>query len=149
MDGTIVCSRHRYATITENGSTRIDLDHWRANEHKAYDDSLLPLADQYKADLADDSIFVIIATARVLGDPDRRFIADKLGQPDYIISRNAGDNISGTKLKINGLHRILNLIQFRNIKAVFFEDNHNYLKGVCDRFRDRMTGVYIPSGQGH
>lgn len=149
MDGTIVCSRHRYATITENGNTRIDLEHWRANEHRAYDDSLLPLAQQYQEDLNNPEVFVIIATARVLGDADRKFINDKLGNPDYIVSRDSGNTTSGGLLKIKGLQRIFNLIQFRNVKAVFFEDNATYLKTVCDHFAERMTGVYIPSKQGH
>ena len=55
MDGTIVCSMHRYRTIVDNGIERIDLDYWRANEYRALDDSLLPLAEQYKNDLDDNS----------------------------------------------------------------------------------------------
>ena len=46
MDGTIVCSMHRYRTIVDNGCERIDLDYWRANEYRALEDSLLPLAEQ-------------------------------------------------------------------------------------------------------
>jgi len=82
MDGTIVCSLHRYKTI----DNKIDLQYWRDNECKAMDDSLLPLAEQYKSDLADNDCFVIVATARVLHNPDIEFINTKLGNPDYIIS---------------------------------------------------------------
>lgn len=145
MDGTIVCSLHRYRTMP--CGTKIDLEYWRSNEHKAYDDSLLPMAKQYQADLADKSCYVIIATARVLGDADRAFITDKLGQPDYIVSRKNGDNISGGLLKIRGLAKFFNLKNFKLASFTFFEDNTNYLKTVCDKFN--ITGVYIPSKQGH
>ncbi len=147
MDGTIVDSSHRYRTITENGKTRIDLDHWRENEYRAMDDGLLPLADQYMQDIADRDTFVIIATARVMNDPDWQFVREVLGAPNYFISRKAGDTQSGVTLKIKGLQKLANLRQFDMSKAVFYEDNASYLKGVCDHFNCR--GVYIPSVQGH
>ena len=143
MDGTIVCSLHRYNVINE----KIDLQYWRDNQHKAYDDSLLPLAEQYKADLKNPDVYVIIATARVLNEPDMRFINDKLGNPDYIISRKEGSSISGGQLKINGLQKFFNLKNFKNAMFTFYEDNTTYLKVVCDKFNIR--GVYIPSKQGH
>ena len=99
MDGTIVDSSHRYRTI--NG--KIDLEYWRANEYRAMEDGLLPLADQYMDELRDPSVYVIIATARVMGNADWRFVRDILGEPDYFISRAAGDNQSGGTLKIKGL----------------------------------------------
>lgn len=147
MDGTIVSSLHRYKTITENGKTRIDLDHWRKNEPLAMLDSLLPMAAQYKADLADKSCYVIIATARVMNNPDWQFVNEILGKPDYFISRKDGDNRSGAVLKILGLQKFFNLKNFRNATAVFYEDNANYLKAVCDKFN--IQGVYVPSEQGH
>lgn len=152
MDGTIVCSRHRYRTkIREDGKEVIDLDFWRDNQGRAYDDGFLPLVETYKADLADPETFVIIATARVLNAPDYAFIADKLGMPDHIISRKDGDTRSGGLLKVLGLRRLLSLCQFRGISdMVFFEDNRDYLNAVVSAFYDRgMRGVYIPSRQGH
>ena len=147
MDGTIVCSLHRYRTIIDGAKERIDLDHWRANEHRALDDSLRPLHSQYLQDLADPACYVIIATARVMGAADWLFIEEKLGSPDYFISRKPGDTQSGKTLKIGGLTKFFNLPQFRNIPAVFYEDNMDYLKAVCDRFN--ISGVYTPSKQGH
>jgi hypothetical protein len=147
MDGTIVDSLHRYRTIISDTGERIDLDFWRENEYRAMDDSLLPLAAQYREDLQDESCYVIIATARVLRDADNKFIRDILGEPDYIISRKDGDNISGGKLKVNGLAKFFNLVTFRDAEFVFYEDNVSYLKAVCDRFNIR--GVYVPSKQGH
>lgn len=148
MDGTIVDSSHRYRTIIgDNGIEKIDLDYWRANEYRAMDDGLLPLAEQYRTELNDSSVYVIIATARVMSNPDWQFVNEILGRPDYFISRKPGDNISGSKLKINGLQKFFNLRQFRKADAVFYEDNTSYLKAVCDHFQIR--GVYIPSKQGH
>jgi len=143
MDGTIVCSLHRYRTIGD----KIDLAYWRENEFRAMEDSLLPMADQYKADLTDPDCYVIIATARVLGEPDKRFIREILGQPDYIISRADGDSRSGGFLKVLGLKKFFNLKNFKNASWVFYEDNATYLKTVCDAFN--IHGVYVPSKQGH
>lgn len=146
MDGTIVCSMHRYRT--NEAGTAIDLDYWRANEYRAFDDSLLPLAAEYKADLENPETYVIIATARVLNEPDMKFIKEKLGMPNYIVSRRGNtDTRSGKELKIKGLQKFFNLKNFKNAKAVFFEDNMAYLKAVCDHFK--ITGVYVPSLQGH
>lgn len=145
MDGTIVCSLHRYRTMP--CGTKIDLAYWRENEKLAYSDKLLPLAVQYKADLANPETYVIIATARIIREEDMRFIKDILGMPNYIISRKENDNRSGGELKIKGLKKFFNLKNFKQAKATFFEDNASYLKAVCDYFN--IEGVYIPSKQGH
>jgi phosphoglycolate phosphatase-like HAD superfamily hydrolase len=147
MDGTIVDSSHRYRTIETDNGPKIDLPYWRDNEYRAMEDGLLPLADQYMDELNDPSIFVIIATARIMHAPDWQFVRDILGEPDYFISRAEGDIRSGSVLKINGLQKFFNLKQFRKADAVFYEDNTSYLKAVCDHFQIR--GVYIPSKQGH
>lgn len=148
MDGTIVDSSHRYRTITDaNGKTRIDLQYWRDNEYRAMEDGLLPLAAQYRAELNTKQVFTIIATARVMNAPDMQFLREVLGMPNYLISRAANDTRSGKDLKIKGLQRLANLRQFDMSKAIFYEDNIEYLKAVCDHFQ--MRGVYIPSVQGH
>jgi hypothetical protein len=98
-------------------------------------------------ELRDPSVYVIIATARVMHAPDWQFVRDILGEPDYFISRADGDTQSGATLKIKGLQKFFNLRQFRKADAVFYEDNTSYLKAVCDHFN--ITGVYIPSNQGH
>ena len=147
MDGTIVDSSHRYRTIVGYNGERIDLGYWVENQHRAMDDTLLPLFEQYRADLADENCFVIIATARVMNEPDWQFVTEILGEPDYFISRKAGDTQSGKTLKISGLAKFFNLKNFQNADAVFYEDNVDYLKAVCDRFGIR--GVYVPSKQGH
>lgn len=147
MDGTIVDSTHRYRTIIGEHGERIDLEYWRQNEYRAYDDTLLPLAKQYQSDLLDPETYVIIATARIIRAIDMDFIRDKLGEPDYLISRPEDSSVSGKVLKVSGLARFFNLVNFRDAEFVFYEDNIEYLKAVCDRFNIR--GVYIPSRQGH
>ena len=149
MDGCIVCSLHRYRTIVSpDGIERIDLAHWRENEHRAMDDGLLPMSATYRACLADPATYTVIATARVLHKPDRDFIARTLGEPDHIISRAADDSRSGGLLKVLGLRRLFALKQFKALDdIVFFEDNISYLKTVCDEFG--IQGVYVPSRQGH
>lgn len=147
MDGTIVDSSHRYRTITDENGERIDLDYWRENEYRAMQDGLLPMFEQYQKDLNDSECYTIIATARVMHAPDWQFVNEILGMPDYFISRNEGDSQSGKTLKINGLAKFFNLLNFKNADFVFYEDNISYLKAVCDRFNIR--GVYIPSIQGH
>lgn len=148
MDGTIVCSMHRYR-IKDNG--KIDLNYWRENEPLAYKDKLLPLATQYKEDLTRDDTIVIIATARVLNNPDDEFIRDILGTPNAIIARGPNDTRSGGELKIKGLTKLFNLKGFKGINdIIFYEDNATYLKSVCDHFKKLgMIGVYVPSEQGH
>lgn len=149
MDGTIVCSLHRYRTIKHaDGIERIDLQHWRENEHRAMDDSLLPMAEEYKRTLMCPDTFTIIATARVINTPDQEFIEKILGRPDHIISRAANDTRSGALLKVLGLRKLFALKQFQNVDdIIFYEDNVSYLKTVCDEFG--FTGVYVPSRQGH
>jgi hypothetical protein len=147
MDGTIVNSLHRYRTIVDDNGERIDLQYWRENEYRAGEDTLLPLAEQYKRDLQDDNTFVIIATARVMHEPDYQFVREVLGEPDYLISRPEGSTVSGKTLKIAGLAKFFNLVNFRDAEFTFYEDNIEYLKAVCDRFNIR--GVYVPSKQGH
>lgn len=145
MDGTVVCSMHRFKTL-DNG--KIDLQYWLDNEHKAYNDSLLPLAEQYQAQLKDPSVYVVIATARVLNDADMAFIRDKLGMPNYIVSRNGRtDNRKGSQMKIQGLSKIFNLKQFQNVKKRFFyEDNKDYLYPVANHYN--MKPIFVPSLQG-
>ncbi len=149
MDGTIVCSMHRYRTVRDTaGIERIDLGYWRENEYRAGSDSLLPMADQYKADLVCPDTYVIIATARVMRGPDYKFVREVLGMPDHIISREDGDSRSGGLLKVLGLKKLFGLKQFHGVTdIVFYEDNISYLKSVCDHFG--FQGVYVPSTQGH
>ena len=145
MDGTIVCSLHRFATTSEG---KIDLPHWieNATPEKIAQDSLLPLADQYQAQLADPEIYVVIATARVMSQADFDFVKNVLGQPNKIISRKMGETTKGSEMKIAGLRFLKNLKQFASVPKTFYEDNKDYLYPVAN-FLD-ATPVFIESQQG-
>lgn len=149
MDGTVVDSSHRYRTVTVNGVEKIDLPFWRNNStpEKIMADSLLPLADQYKRDLADPETYVIVATARVMQDADFRFVREKLGQPNKIFYRKANDNSRGADLKARQLRGLFSLRQFAKITdRMFFEDNRDYL-AIAPSLG--MVPVFVPSNQGH
>lgn len=148
MDGVLVDSSWRYRTIIrEDGKEVIDLQFWRMLENMSHADKLLPMAEQYKEDLQNPDVFVIIATARVLTPSCKWFIKNVLGQPNHIISRKADDNQSGTTLKVKGLKKLFGLKQFQKAEKTMHEDNASYLKGICDTLK--IKGVYIPSIQGH
>ena len=151
LDGTIICSLHRYRTIVgSDGVTRIDLPYWRANEHRAMDDSLRPLASLYREDIADPNTYVVIATARVLHRPDREFIRTRLGMPNHLISRPDGFEGSGAHMKVSGLERLFSRMPhlLRAADVSFYEDNRSYLAAVTTRFPS-IRGVFVPSTQGH
>jgi len=148
IDGTIVCSQHRYRP--DASGNNIDLPHWR--EHCTpefiFQDTLLPMAEAYKSDLENPSIYVIIATARVCeeNDANYQFIAEKLGKPDMFIHRGTDDNRGGAQLKIQAIKPLLNLKQFKNAIVHVYEDNLKYMQDLCQALN--AIGHYIPSKQG-
>jgi len=130
MDGTIVDSTHRYRAI----GGKIDLQYWIENQHKAMDDRLLPMAEHYRKCLADSTSYAMIATARVINEPDQRFISTILGEPQRMVSRRGQeDTRKGVDMKFAGIRPLLNLKNFANVVFRFYEDNLDYLHGVCDR----------------
>lgn len=146
IDGTIVCSLHRYRTLA--CGTRIDLPYWRENQHKALEDSLLPLADQYLIDCNNPQVFTIIATSRVLGTLDYQFIRDQLGVPDGLVSRDGeGDDRRAFTLKTDGIIAIVKKYGLEDIPLHFWEDN----KEVCYNVANAVGGEghWTPSLQGH
>lgn len=153
MDGTIVSSQHRYKTA-ECG-TRIDLDHWIENgtPEKIMQDSLLPHHLQYKKDLDCNNTTVIIATARTMekGDTNFKYIAEKVGEPDFIIHRNPGEHTKGTELKTSKIIKMLKTVdQYDTI--TIYEDNMTYLKGITEFFENMVKSVipiFVFSHQGH
>ena len=146
MDGTIVCSMHRFKTTPEG---KIDLAYWIENStpEKIANDSLLPLAEKYQADIANPETYVVIATARVMEKADYDFVKNVLGMPNKIVSRNGrSDTRRGSEMKIAGLRFLKNLKQFANVPKTFYEDNKDYLYPVAS-FLD-ATPVFIESQQG-
>lgn len=156
LDGCIIDSSHRYKSmLCEDGIERIDLDYWRSNEHKACRDGYLPaFYSDYLPSVDDAESITLVATARVLNEPDKVFLSHYMPKPDFVISRPAGSNVSGGKLKVSGIKRLLNLRQFSSIsEMVVYEDNLAYLSVICREFGLAYSflcrGIYIPSTQGH
>jgi hypothetical protein len=149
LDGVVIDSTHRYRTINHNGNKVMDLQHWRDNEHLAHHDELLPHAERYKRDIAIKSKLVIIATAREMKQPDFNFINSQLGRPCAMVYRKIGDTRKGAALKIQGIEKVLSAARVKvdPSKMVVYEDNHNYLKDICQHFK--CLGVYVPSNQGY
>ena len=146
MDGTIVCSMHRFKTTPEG---KIDLAYWIENStpEKIANDSLLPLAEKYQADIANPETYVVIATARVMEKADYDFVKNVLGMPNKIVSRNGrSDTRRGAEMKIAGLRYLKNLRQFAKLPKTFYEDNEEYLYPVA-KFLG-AAAKYIPSKQG-
>lgn len=135
VDGTLVDSSHRYAALP-NGN--VDLEHWLANHHRIFNDSLLPLADQYKRDIADPETYTIICTLRPPHALDLLFIREFLGMPDCLImnDKNESENLSGFKRR--HFSRLFNLRQFANVPRFFWEDSRVYV----DTCRDLFTRVF-------
>lgn len=135
VDGTLVDSSHRYAALP-NGE--VDLAHWLANHHRIDDDTLLPLADQYRRDIADPTVYVVICTLRTPHPRDLQYIARHLGMPDKLImnSKNESENLRGFKRR--HLARLFNLRQFANLPRYFWEDSRAYVESC----RDLFTRVY-------
>jgi len=155
LDGTVICSKHRYKTVINNdGTENIDLQFWRENciPEKIAKDSLLPHAKQMVKDLLDPMVCVIVATARVMQDADFNFITENLGIPNYIVHREGEhDNRKGVDLKVTGITKNVNIHSFKNI--TIFEDNFAYLKGMVEAFEnmghDSVYPIFVPSLQGH
>ena len=123
LDGTVINSDHRYRNLP-NGS--IDLQYWikMATPENVAKDTLLPLADQYKRDILDPSVYVVVATARVMRPEDTQFLTEKLGTPDHMICRRGEDDARRDYvLKVSGLRKLFGLKQFRATAKKFWDDN--------------------------
>ena len=126
LDGTVVNSEWR-TPRKNNGS--IDIEKWvgLSTPNNIAKDTLLPLAKVMKKAVASKD-FVIVATARIFTDADRKFLSDNSISPNIIISRsNNEQNKPDAELKWNKLNRLFNLKQFKNVPKVMFEDNGSVL----------------------
>jgi phosphoglycolate phosphatase-like HAD superfamily hydrolase len=150
-DGVLLDSTHRYRTvINHEGKEVIDLFHWRKYQFAAWFDTPLPTAATYQEAMQNPDNYVIIATAREMHFADYESIAQRIGAPHAYISRPHGSTEGGASLKVKGIKKLLNLKQFKGIdKMHVFEDNIQYLAGICNAFKDMAQGHYVPSLQGH
>ena len=145
LDGTLINSEHRYQT--KHG--KIDLEHWIENEHKAMDDTLLPLAEKVREWLQDASEYVIFATARACtkNDITYKFLDHHGLKPDLFIHRRGRkDTRGGAELKIEAIKPILDYA-LNNVKVHVYEDNKIYLDKMCKVFS--AVPHFIKSKQGY
>lgn len=149
-DGVLVSSAHRYRTKLKGNKAVIDLDYWRKKSGLYWQDTPLTLSQKFQKDLLVKSRLVIIATAREYSEAWVNFIHNTIGEPDALVFRPEYSEEKGAMLKIRGIEKVLenfNCQNFEPEKIRIYEDNHEYLKVLCDHFGCR--GEYVPSKQGH
>lgn len=124
LDGVLVDTSHRYRNKSDGS---IDLTYWLSmrTAKNIAKDTLLPMAAQYKRDCENPEVYTIICTARNYNILDVEFIASRLGLPDKLIMKPAGDSRSDndTIYKRRELQRLLNLRQFTGLTKRFWDDN--------------------------
>jgi hypothetical protein len=103
LDHTVICSRHRQATLP-NGD--LDLDHWIENNtpEKIARDKVLPLAGHWIRQ-RQRGCEIVVCTARVMGDADYQYLADHGLEYDAMICRSEGDHTPDAILKERGLRQ--------------------------------------------
>jgi len=151
FDGVVVCSQHRYR-LGDNG--KIDLRHWRENEHKAKHDRLLPHASMLRDAIKRPDVLAVIATARVLDDHTIEYLSRHDLMPDALVGRaSSGDSRKGAELKSAG---IMEVFRARNVSCEtrirVYEDNMTYLWGIVSGLKAKgytnTVGHFIKSNQG-
>ena len=135
LDHTVICSRHRQATLP-NGD--LDLDHWIENNtpEKIARDKLLPLAGHWKTQRARGAE-IVVCTARVMGEADYRYLADNGLHYDGMICRAEGDTSPDAILKERGLRNYaasagIAWARFCRF-SVMLDDNENVIKHLTAR----------------
>jgi len=120
MDGTIIDSSHRQATLPDG---TLNLPAWieNATPEKIAQDTVLPLAKQVaKRKQAGD--YVLICTARAMSPADFDFLKNHGITVDKIISRPLGNNEPDGQLKAKQLKKLFNLKQFKSASKIMFDD---------------------------
>lgn len=123
LDETIIDSAHRTPNRPDG---TLDLERYFAlkNRESIFRDSLLPLADTFKA-LNRSENYVVICTARAMNQDDYDFLAANGLDAHLIMCRplNGSENhIKDAALKARKIQRLRNLKQFRNKPVVMFDD---------------------------
>ena len=120
LDGTIIDSSHRQATLADG---TLNLGAWIENctPEMIFKDTVLPLAEQIrKRRKAGD--YVIVCTARLMSKVDYEFLMNEGICPDKIISRPSGNMEADGFLKAKQLKKFFSLKQFVKASKVMFDD---------------------------
>ena len=133
LDHTVIDSTHRQLTKPDG---TLDLAHWIENNtpEKIAADSLLPLADFWKAHQMSAQNEIVVCTARVFGAADAQFLDDHGLYADAILSRPMGDNSPDWMLKERLLREYARTTGRSWVRfcrtAEMFDDNKAVLKMV-------------------
>jgi len=137
LDGTIINSDHRKLTRTDGS---IDLDHWRENctREKIFADTLLPLANHWRAvqDIRDN--FIIVCTARVIGEADIDFLKSHDLRYEFIISRDEGDTRGDAMMKFCKLYELATRLSL----------SWRGFASRCEMFDDNLEVIDLLSASG-
>lgn len=125
LDGTVICSKHRHATLPCGA---LDLEHWVANStaEKIMRDSLLPLVNEMRARYAKGEK-IIICTARVMARADYRFLLINNVPFDWVISRPKGCTKPDALHKEERLQKLFARLGVNPGRAEMWDDNDSVL----------------------
>ena len=137
LDGTIVNSDHRKLTRADGS---LDLDHWRENctREKIFADTLLPLADHWKAVQGIRDNFIIVCTARVIGEADIDFLQSHGLKWEFMISRTEGDSRGDAMMKFCKLYEL----------ATSLSLSWRGFSSRCEMFDDNLEVIDLLSASG-
>ena len=137
LDGTIVNSDHRKLT-SNDGS--INLNHWRENctREKIFADTLLPLADHWKAVQGIRDNFIIVCTARVMSEADFDFLRSHGLKWEFMISRTEGDSRGDAMMKFCKLYELANSLSL----------SWRGFASRCEMFDDNLSVIDLLSASG-
>lgn len=137
LDGTIVNSDHRKLT-SNDGS--INLNHWRENctREKIFADTLLPLADHWKAVQGIRDNFIIVCTARVMSEADFDFLRSHGLKWEFMISRTEGDSRGDAMMKFCKLYELASSLSL----------SWRGFASRCEMFDDNLSVIDLLSASG-
>jgi FMN phosphatase YigB (HAD superfamily) len=131
LDHTVIDSTHRQLTRADGS---LDLAHWIENNtpEKIAADSLLPIANLWKAQQMSANNEIVVCTARVFGAADAQFLDDHGLYADAILSRPMGDSSPDWMLKERLLRQYASdtgrsWARFC-LSAVMYDDNESVVK---------------------
>lgn len=124
LDGTVIDSSHRHATLPDGS---LDLAHWRENAtpEKIFQDGLLPLANSMRS-LYEAGHHIIVCTARSIINADLDFMENNRLHYAAFLSRPWGDTSPDADLKERLLCDYFTKRDLRlgvDVQPIMFDDN--------------------------
>ena len=125
LDGTVICSKHRHATLPCGA---LDLEHWVQNStpQKIARDSLLPLVNEMRARYAKGEK-VVICTARVMARADYQYLLNNNVPFDWVISRPKGCRKPDAQHKEERLQKLFTRLNVKPGRVEMWDDNESVL----------------------